>query len=56
MIVGWVAVFMSLGLFVIYLPGSPSALIWPWEWAMVLGWALLGAVFYALARREQASE
>lgn len=52
MTVGVLAALMSLGLFVIYLPGSPSALIWPYEWVMVLGWALLGAVFYWLARRE----
>ena len=51
--VGWIAVLMSLGLFVIYLPGSPSALIWPYEWAMVLGWALLGAVFFWMAKRER---
>lgn len=50
--VGVIAVLMSLGLFVIYLPGSPSALVWPWEWAMVLGWILLGTILYWLARRE----
>ncbi|UCG72903.1 MAG: amino acid permease [Chromatiales bacterium] len=44
--VGWIALLLSGGLFALYLPWSPSALIWPWEWAMVLGWALLGAVFY----------
>jgi len=46
--VGITAVLMSLGLFVIYLPGSPSALMWPYEWAMVLGWIVLGGIFYLL--------
>jgi len=35
------------------LPGSPSALLWPYEWAMVLGWILLGVIFYWLASRQE---
>jgi len=52
--VGVVAALMSLGLFVIYLPGSPSALVWPYEWAMVIIWVLLGVVLYWLAGQETA--
>jgi amino acid transporter len=48
--VGILAVLMSFGLFLIYLPGSPSALIWPYEWAMVLGWGALGALLYFMAK------
>ncbi|MGB9955476.1 APC family permease [Haloferax prahovense] len=33
----------------LYLPGSPSALAWPYEWAMVGGWCLLGVVLLAVA-------
>jgi APA family basic amino acid/polyamine antiporter len=29
-----------------YLPGSPSALIWPYEWAIILTWAGLGLVLF----------
>jgi len=29
----------------LYLPGSPSALIWPYEWLLVLSWAALGGLF-----------
>jgi len=50
--IGYLALFMSLGLFLIYLPGSPSALLWPYEWAMVIGWALLGVWFYLIAEKE----
>ena len=50
--VGILAVAMSLGLFVIYLPGSPSALVWPYEWGMVIVWALLGVVMYLLSARK----
>ena len=46
-LVGWIALLMSSGLFCIYLPGSPSALVWPYEWAMVLGWAVLGAALFS---------
>ena len=51
--VGIIAATMSAGLFLIYLPGSPSALLWPYEWAMVLGWIILGVILWFWARREQ---
>jgi amino acid transporter len=46
--VGTSALVLTLGLFCLYLPGSPSSLIWPYEWAMVLGWALLGGALWFL--------
>jgi amino acid permease len=30
--------------------GSPSGLMWPYEWAILLGGAVLGAIFYIWAR------
>jgi uncharacterized membrane protein len=50
MVIGWHAVSMSAGLFLIYLPFSPSSLIWPHEWAMVVGWVTFGAILYFLRR------
>ena len=44
--VGYAALFLSMGLGLLYLPGSPSALLWPYEWAMVLSGTLVGFVFY----------
>ena len=41
----------ALGLSLLYLPFGPAALSRPAEWAIVLGWAGLGAGLYALARR-----
>jgi hypothetical protein len=46
---------LSLAIVLLFLPGSPAALIWPWEWAIVGGWVLLGAVLLAAARRRIAS-
>jgi len=45
-LIGWLAVFGSLGLLALYLPGSPSALAWPIEWGLVLLWFALGGIFY----------
>ncbi len=45
--VGVLALVLSLGLAVLFLPGMPSALVWPYEWIMLGFWALLGAVFFA---------
>ncbi len=50
MFVGYAALILSIGIIVLYLPGSPAALLWPYEWALVLSWTALGAVFYLWAR------
>jgi basic amino acid/polyamine antiporter, APA family len=44
--VGFGALLLSIGLGMLYLPGSPSALLWPYEWAMVLSGILVGFLFY----------
>lgn len=46
--VGTVALVLSCGLFLLYLPGMPAALGWPHEWLMVLVWWAAGG---ALLRR-----
>ena len=48
--VGWGAIALSAALLSIYLPWSPSALLWPYEWSMILSWALLGALLLAISR------
>jgi amino acid transporter len=46
--IGWLALAGSLGLLRLYLPGTPSALLWPTEWGLVGLWYLLGALLYRL--------
>jgi APA family basic amino acid/polyamine antiporter len=48
--VGYTALALALGMAMLYLPGSPSALVWPHEWMILLSGATLGAVFYFWAR------
>ncbi|MGY8986322.1 MAG: APC family permease [Sphingomonadales bacterium] len=50
-IVGWLALFSSLGLVFLFMPGSPAALIWPQEWAIVGGWSLFGFVLISLSKK-----
>ena len=50
--VGWIALVMAFLLGLLYLPFSPSALLWPQEWLVVLGGAVIGAAFYFNARRQ----
>jgi amino acid transporter len=46
------AALVTTALFVmLYLPGSPSALLWPQEWAIVLAWAALGLALHLGSRR-----
>lgn len=48
--VGWAAVVLSAGMFLLYLPPSPAALVWPEEWAIAGGWAMAGAALYLWAK------
>lgn len=50
-VIGPAALLFSIGIVILYMPGSPAALVWPYEWALVLGWVVLGAVFYLVARQ-----
>ena len=43
--VGWAAAGLSLGMAVLFLPGMPAALIWPYEWIIVGAWWAAGAAF-----------
>ena len=47
--IGWIAMMMSVGVCVLYMPGMPSALIWPYEWIIILVWTILGVVLYKIS-------
>lgn len=47
--VGWIAVFMSFGIGLLYMPGMPSALIWPYEWIIIIVWVLIGLILYKVS-------
>ena len=55
-LVGALALILTFCLLLLYLPGSPAALLWPEEWLMLLVSAAVGAVFYwrGPARRQAA--
>ncbi|GBC62905.1 APC family permease [Desulfonema ishimotonii] len=53
--VGWMAVILSFGIICLYLPGFPSALVWPFEWGIIIGWTALGIVFYIWAKLLESS-
>ena len=48
---GWAALVLGAGMILLYLPISPSALIWPEEWGLLLFWALIGTIFWAMRPR-----
>jgi len=50
-VVGIGAFLLALALISAYLPGSPSALLWPHEWLTITIWTLLGVVCYAFYGR-----
>ncbi|MDQ0337994.1 amino acid transporter [Caldalkalibacillus uzonensis] len=44
-VIGWIALVLSFGFIVLYLPGMPSALVWPYEWLIIVCWWFLGIYF-----------
>jgi amino acid transporter len=48
---GYLALILSLAIACLYLPFSPAALIWPYEWAIVAGWAALGGLLLLIRGR-----
>ncbi len=43
--IGIIALIMSIGVMILYMPGMPSALSMP-EWVIILVWIVLGFIFY----------
>ena len=56
MLVGYAALVLAIGIIILYMPGSPAALVWPYEWVIAGGWALLGLAFYLWARTVHAGK
>ncbi len=54
-LVGWLAVATTSFFILLYMPGSPSSLVWPQEWAIVLLWVVVGAAFAFGMRRRVAA-
>ena len=50
-LVGYAAIVLGVGLLCLFLPGSPSALVWPYEWVIVLIWAGFGGLVWFLRVR-----
>ncbi len=48
--IGWVALACAVGIALLFMPWSPAALVWPYEWIIVGGWIALGVVMVTIAR------
>jgi len=56
-LIGIGAFLLALALITAYLPGSPSALIWPYEWMTITVWTVLGIGLYlTYGRRARSPE
>lgn len=49
--IGIGSIILCFGLSIMYMPGMPSSLTWPYEWAIILFWAILGIVLYFGAKK-----
>lgn len=48
--IGWLALACAVAIALLFMPWSPAALVWPYEWIIVGGWVLLGVVLMVTAR------
>jgi len=54
--VGTMAIVLCVGMLLMFMPGLPSGLSWPYEWGIILTWFLLGGIFYLVASKKAANE
>jgi amino acid transporter len=52
---GYTALVLSVAIGLLYLPGSPAALVWPWEWGIVAAWCVLGAILALVSGKAENS-
>jgi amino acid transporter len=50
-VVGRIALILSIGISLLYMPGSPAALVWPYEWLIVIAWMFLGVLLMRVGKR-----
>jgi len=55
-LVGYGAVFLSLGLLSAFFPWSPSALTWPEEWSTLLIWTTLGLLILFYSKKTSTNQ
>ncbi|MDL2298183.1 APC family permease [Synergistaceae bacterium OttesenSCG-928-D05] len=48
--VGVVAMLLSAAMILLYLPGTPAALSWPYEWGITIGWTLIGIALITFSK------
>jgi APA family basic amino acid/polyamine antiporter len=48
-VVGIFGLCLTAGFIYLYLPSGPSALVWPYEWLIVLAWTMLGIGLFVLS-------
>lgn len=51
-VIGLIAIILSILFILLYMPFSPSALVWPMEWFIVIGWYLIGIIFFMMGKEK----
>lgn len=52
-VLGVMGLTLAAGLLTLYLPWSPAALVWPQEWLLVAGWAVLGLALFLVQQKSR---
>lgn len=51
--VGGMAMILCLSMLVMFMPGFPASLSWPYEWGIIIMWFAIGDVLYLFARHKE---
>jgi amino acid transporter len=55
-VIGWIAIILAFLVGILYMPGMPSSLAWPYEWVIFAVWWIVGVFFFAQMKRNKYSE
>ncbi len=52
-LVGYIACILTATMAILYMPGMPSALAWPYEWLIIILWFALGGIFWMVSPKSE---
>lgn len=50
-VIGWIAIILAFLVGMLYMPGMPSSLVWPYEWVIFAAWWIVGLIFFIQMKR-----
>lgn len=52
-VIGWIAIVLAFLVGLLYMPGMPSSLAWPYEWIIFAVWWIVGLFFFVQMKKNR---